>query len=474
MQDIEKLYKEKLENHSSPVSDEVWQNIASALEKQKDKRRIYLMYLSAIALILAAILGYIIFNKYGKSASNSKKDKTEHNRNATAIKQNAKTNKTLLELDNSVDNYHKKEAQNLGLAQNTSIHRNDNSESAAKISDTKAKQNNKNNNGLLTTNSDLKKHKSLNNPNSYNTVKNNKKVVENTSGNHNSNVNITSFLERRFIANPIELKSRLNTVEKTLINSKLLTKRNQGILNDCFPTKKDFLYLEAYYSNDYNQKALYGDNYEFIKSREKTESNMYSYSMGMMLGYLFSNGFSVKTGLNYTAINEKFNVTFKKVINTQTIITIDTIINNDGSETVVRDTTVKEIFGERRIQENNTYTMFDIPLIIGLEYRKFNHKLGISAGVIFNITSRQKGIILNHIADTQDIEKIDSDNKIFRRNTGISIYTGIVYSYRFRSRYEFFIEPNIRYYLKSFTRDNYILRQNYAKYGISFGGRYIF
>ncbi len=472
MQDIEKLYKEKLENHSSPVSDEVWQNIASALEKQKDKRRIYLMYLTAIALILAAILGYIIFDKYGKSASNSKKDKTDYYENATAINQNAKTNKILW--DNSTDNYHKEQNQNLALAQTTSMHRNDNIESGAIISDTKAKPNNKNKNGILTINIDLKKHESLNNPNSRNTDKNNIKVVENTSGNLNSSVSTNSFLKRKPIANPIGLKSRLNTIKNTLINSKSLTKRNQGILNDCFPTKKDFLYLEAYYSNDYNQKALYGDNYEFIKSREKTESNMYSYSMGMMLGYLFSNGFSVKTGLNYTAINEKFNVTFKKVINTQTIITIDTIINNDGSETVVRDTTVKEIFGERRIQENNTYTMFDIPLIIGLEYRKFNHKLGISAGVIFNIISRQKGIILNHIADTQDIEKIDSDNKIFRRNTGISIYTGIVYSYRFRSRYEFFIEPNIRYYLKSFTRDNYILRQNYAKYGISFGGRYIF
>lgn len=472
MQNLEKLYKEKLENHSSPVSDKVWQNVASALEKQKDKRRIYLMYLIALSLILATILGYIIYDKYGKPIPNSRKDKTEHDKNATAVKNNEKTIKSID--GNIASGYNKEQARSLELTQNSSTERINISKSAA-LSETKVKPVNKNLNGSLVSNIKHKKHKSSSIHTSRNAGKNYQNANDDFSGNLKSTANTTSFPKRKLMTNPAKLKSWSNTIKNTLKTSRLLTnKRNQGILNDCFPIQKNFLYLEAYFSSDYNQKAFYGDNYKFIKSREETESNMYSYSTGIMLGYLFGNGFSIKTGLNYTAINEKFNVTFKKVVNTQTIITIDTIINNDGSETVVRDTTVKEIFGERKIQKNNTYSMLDIPLIIGLEYRKLNHKLGISAGVIFNIISRQKGIILNHIADSQEIEKIDVDNRIFRRNTGLSIYTGIVYTYRFKSRYEFFIEPNIRYYLKSFTRDNYILRQNYAKYGISFGGRYIF
>ncbi len=471
MQSLEELYKEKLENHSSPVSDEVWQNVALALEKQKDKRRLYLMFLFALALILATIFGYIIFDKNEKTTSKSTKYKTEHNKNATAKKSRVKINKTL---DSNIANgYSKEQNQSSELAQNSSIHKIDNDRNVT-VSLTKTKSAGKNLNSLLVSNINYNKHKASDISKNYNNGENIQKAIDDFSGNLNKDAITTSIIKRKLIANPIGLKSRPNIIKNTLKTTRLLTRKNQGILNDCFPIQKNFLYLEAYYSNDYNQKAFYGDNHEFIKSREKTENNMYSYSMGMMLGYLFSNGLSIKTGLNYTAINEKFKVTFKKVINTQTIITIDTIKNEDGSETVVRDTTVKEIFGERNIQENNTYTMLDIPLIIGLEYKNFNHKLGIRAGLYFNIISRQKGIILNHNANLQEVEQIDSDNKIFRKNTGISIYSGIVYSYRFKSGYEFFIEPNIRYYLKSFTKDNYILRQNYAKYGISFGGRYIF
>ncbi len=460
MQDIEKLYKDKLENHHSPVSERVWQNVAIALGEQKRKRRVYLIYLAALALVLALILGYFILNKGGTAKKDINNSPAAKKHSETAYnKQNIKQNiGSIISPTVNSASISVKEIKTNGVAEQDISHiSSKHGLSQAPKAKNIFSQTREINTNLLSSNQFAY----------LGVVKELSSTTSNTA--EDKNITFKKLYSIFHDKNPIKF-SRPN-------NGFIFGKKRRGILNDCFPIKRNFYFLEAYFSNDYNQRTLTGDNYEFLTNRNKTESNLYSYSIGVMGGFLMSNGFNIKTGINYTNINEKFNITFKNVVSTQTIITIDTIKNPDGSITEIRDTTVKEIFGERNVQETNTYSMFDIPLIIGLNYRKFNHKIGLSAGVIFNIIARQKGTILSHLDDIGDKDGllyINSGNNVFRKNVGVSVYASFAYSYRLLSRYELFVEPNIRYYLKSFTKGDYPLNQNYTKYGISIGTRYIF
>ncbi len=455
MQEIEKLYKNKLKNHETSVSDDVWDNIAQTLNKQNRKRRVPIWYIIAIVLLLTAFLSYILVNRI----------------NNTPIKRRSK-----IEKSNSLPAAVIKKDYN-----EPSLKSNNDKEDKLMI----AKQSN-----TIKEHKNLKVFSNLNVSISPAISLNHSYLKESNNLDTYTNIHKRGFNSENTIANTSKVhhKNKIIPLNKIIFNKKfslitstpslnsgfLFGDKRTGILNDCFPIKRNFLYVEGYYSNDYNKKTLNGDNSEFIKNRNATESNIYSYSFGLMFGYLMSNGFTIKAGVNYTNINERFKIVFKNIVSTQTIITIDTIMNPDGSFTEVRDTTIKEIFGERTIQDQNRYSMLDIPLIIGLNYKRFNHKIGINTGIIINIISRQKGTILSHVADTHGTKEFGYDNIIFRKNLGISIYVGLSYSYRFMSRYELFFEPNIRYYIRSFTEDYYPLSQKYTKYGISLGGRYIF
>jgi len=473
MQNIEKTYKSKLENYELPVSNDVWGSISSALIKKKKRRRLYLIYLASVILLLSIAIGIYYLNAK-KNTSKSKLDKTSQ----TAKLSNTKSNHIIA---TNSDEQQKK-------FQNDKINLNDD----GKQSLTKLSSNSSN---IKTVKNNFNRQSNVNNKTSdsdINEIKSNNKIIgikhSMASFDKTDVDNLDSFSNQKNPElNRSELKKSNNKIKSfdvvknkeisllKISNNKIKSffKKNKhnGILNDCFPIKVNSWIVEGYLSPDFNLKRLNGANKELIDLRTKTESVLFSYSAGLRFGYLFSNGFVIKTGLNYTIINEKFHILFKNIISTQTIITIDTIVNQDGTITEVRDTTIKEVYGEKDIQKSNSYRMLDIPLIVGFEYKKYNHRFGINLGVIFNIVTSQDV----HILDSSGVIKSYSKgNDIFHENLGISIYSSVLYSYRIKSRYELFVEPKIRYYLKPFTKSNYALEQKYTKFGISFGSRYLF
>jgi hypothetical protein len=242
-----------------------------------------------------------------------------------------------------------------------------------------------------------------------------------------------------------------------------LNKRNRGILDDCFPNKVNNWLIEAYVGPGYAHKSLKGDNENLIKARNSSENPVVSFNSGLRIGYNYRGGV-VKTGFDFTSVNEKFN----KVINNQTIITIDTIKNSDGTFTITRDTT----YGAVHFNKINSYKYLGIPLILGYELKYKKHSFGLNAGVIINLLLKKKGCIMNKDGEIDDIGA--SEDLIFRNRTGASLYSSLIYAYSMSDQFAFFVEPRFTYDLFPITNKNYILKQKYFTYGVSFGGRFLF
>jgi len=450
MDNLEKIYKGKLQNIEMQTSEKVWENVSQALIRKKRIKRFWIYFFTAAGIAL--ILGLVLY--LPKSHSNTKKQINQNERDIAKVSNY--TGKNSIVTNNSIDNNEELQDQNSEIVEgNVSKITTDN-----------------NNNARIYQNRNI-----YNKP----TLKDLEFIVENSKSQEQLAVdplivyNLSSSKEFDILKKLDILKpgSNLN-YSNSAIKSFKFKINTQGILNDCFPTKANKWFMDLYLSPDYAKKSLTGPKQDYIDSRISSESALLSYSGGIMAGYKFNKNVLLKGGINFTSINEKFHIVIKDVKNTQTVITIDTVWNSDGTYNITRDTTIKEIYGKEDIQKINTYSMIDIPLILGYQFKHNDFNLGLNAGIILNILSFQKGTMLNMNGEVESFDGNSDNPDIFNKNLGVSIYTSAYLGYRINDNVELFVEPKFRYFLKSFTNANYPLTQKYSKFGISLGPRYFF
>jgi len=114
-------------------------------------------------------------------------------------------------------------------------------------------------------------------------------------------------------------------------------------------------YFEAYVSPDYAMKK-YSDtaNSSLVASRKGSMRFSSAYSAGLRYTKVFSNGMSIRAGLNLSQINEKFSYAQGNVVQ------IMYVINNQG------DTTDSYyVRGTRYRNSLNRYSTIDVPVVIG-------------------------------------------------------------------------------------------------------------
>jgi len=442
MDKLEKTYKDKLYNLESEVSGQVWDNIANALDKQKKDKRIlaWIILLIVLLFIIAGFFSYFFFIKQADTEPQDVK--------------NLALNQNFSKPENS-------------LIKETTL-------KADSIGHQKSKESN------LTLRVSKSKISAL--------VKNVGSTLKNSEKNEISDANIDGLNSTRDLIIPfapkkiqfIDYNSNLNNsfdkYSKRMIrnakrNNKLSDFRKRGILDDCFPVDIKTWLLEAYASPLYNQQFLYGDNNSLKQIRSKSENPWLSYSTGLRIGYNYKGGI-IKTGVDFTSINDKFEITLKNVLSTQVIITIDTIKNTDGTYTILRDTTIKELYGEEKIKKFNSYRLIGIPLILGYELKYKKHSFGLSAGLIFNLYFNQSGCIMNE--NSKIIELSEMKDKIFADRIGATFYSSLTYSYAFSNYFSIFGEPRITYNLFPINKSDYSINQKYLTYGVSLGGRFLF
>ncbi len=454
MDNFEKIFKEKLHNIEIQTSDKVWKNVSEALIKRQRIKRflIYFITVTGIAFILG--LGFYLL----KSRTNSKENS---NQNSKVI---AKVSKEINK--NSTKSYNHINPVKSSTKQNTP----DIFSGYDKILNSNINFNNNH-----TTSYQPKSSKYLRTILNQENIEHKNIFQNQLSKTSNIHKNTTGIKKYDNFSKPIVLKS--SKTEYLLLNNRIFNptiKPQHGILNDCFSDGANRWFMDLYLSPDYAKKSLTGTKPEYINSRLSSESALLSYSGGIMAGYKFNKNILIKTGLNFTTINEKFHIVIKDVKNTQTIITIDTIWNTDGTYQISRDTTIKEIYGKEDIQKINNYSMIDIPVIFGYQFKHNDFNIGINAGIVLNILTYQKGTMLNMNGEVVSFNKQSDNPDIFNKNLGISIYTSAYFGYRINRNIELFAEPKFRYFLKPFTNNNYPLTQKFTKFGISLGPRYFF
>ena len=202
----------------------------------------------------------------------------------------------------------------------------------------------------------------------------------------------------------IAQKSTLNSIASIAINEPAYLDYQRPAIgrNDkiqCYDHRKKIhpLYAEIYSSVDYvtNRFSATSENLEYKEERDATQTQLEGYRAGLRLKFLTRSGLYFKTGIELSAIRERFD-------RKETIERTE-IRPNQLLEVITQSDTTIYIYGDApvQIQENkiwkvwNTYRTLGIPLLIGYqsEYGKFTY--GIDLGGIYNLHYDFEGMLLD-------------------------------------------------------------------------------
>jgi hypothetical protein len=242
---------------------------------------------------------------------------------------------------------------------------------------------------------------------------------------------------------------------------------------DCPPngrSKRNDWYLEVYGSPDLALKSVKAtSNAGYVSKKDSSETQQLSYTAGFRISRSIGNNLLIKTGLQYSQINERFDLRTENERRITTVITIRTIIGQGGVDSTVRDTTSMEQIGYRVQRTYNKYRSLDIPILLSYEFGNENLKFAVNAGAIINLHSWYSGNTLN---DSLAVVSINSKTSgMYKENIGVGLYAGFSVIKPVSKRFDVFLEPYFRYNFTNMSRSSgYSQRFNAA--GISFGIRY--
>jgi opacity protein-like surface antigen len=420
--------KEKMDGLKPEVPSHIWDNIAKEGNQKKPIPFWFtsLGKIAAVLLITASIgVGYYFLNA---------KKTTENNIAST------KENKTILDSNSKTDSSNVTEINIVEEVKDMPIYKED---------VTSTNSNNDNIGNYVITNKKENKYT----PTSINLNINNGVAVTNAINEEQFTLaateNKTALLGYNFIFNPT---IHIPTLPKALYIPCPEAERNAA------GNKK---YLEVYGGPDYVFKS-YEDtgNYYIEKRKERTSIN-YAFSAGMRYTKVFSNGMSFKTGINYSKIKEHFVSKDGAVINR-------VITTNANGDTVSNYLVSTPQFKKSK----NVYHFVDIPVQIGYELGNGRFHANISAGVMVNIASKQKGNTIDRAGNTIDISSEKSDNEFsYKKTAGVSFLGSASVYYKISDRMHILAEPYLRYSLSNFTKPEETFKQKFHTAGVRLGVR---
>jgi hypothetical protein len=237
-------------------------------------------------------------------------------------------------------------------------------------------------------------------------------------------------------------------------------------LPDCPSLEKDAAgnktYFELYGGPDYAFRSLHDTaNSAYLQKRKESTRFKTGFSAGVRYTRVFKNSMSVRTGVNYSQINEKF------TFNQGNIVQVTYIINNNG-DTIGSYTTT----GSRHKTTINRYRSVDIPVVIGYELGNGKLHANINAGAVVNIYSWQKGDVMDMNGNPVTITTGKSPSKYqFKTNAGIGFIGAVSVYYKLNDRLHIMAEPYFRYNLSQMNKEEITLKQKYHTAGLRLGIR---
>jgi len=237
-------------------------------------------------------------------------------------------------------------------------------------------------------------------------------------------------------------------------------------LPDCPSVEKNAAgnktYIEIYGGPDFALRSLSDTgNSAYLQKRKESTKFASAFSAGLRYTRVFNNGMSIRTGINYSQINEKFTFTQGNLVQ------VTYIIDVNGDTTGSYITT-----GTRYKTTINRFRTIDVPLLIGYEMGNGRIHTNINAGIIVNVYSWQKGEVLDASFKPVSITTGKSNSPYqFKTNMGIGFMAGASVYYKLNEKAHLLAEPYFRYNLSPMSSDKLTFSQKYNTIGLRIGLR---
>jgi hypothetical protein len=233
-------------------------------------------------------------------------------------------------------------------------------------------------------------------------------------------------------------------------------------------------YIEGYLSPDFAFSSVSSNtaSQQYMMRKDSSESMNPGFTAGLRLAKPITDNIWVKTGLQFTQMNQKYVYRTENEEKITTVVTRRTIINPDGTTTVVTDTSQVREIGFKNNTVVNRFRSLDIPVMVGYQFgtKEDDLRVGINAGVIVNLSSWYEGVMLDSTMATVPITKGNS-NMIYKSRVGLGLYGGVSISKKLSDDMQVFAEPYFRYNLSNMTTPNAPYNQKFSLGGISLGVR---
>jgi hypothetical protein len=123
--------------------------------------------------------------------------------------------------------------------------------------------------------------------------------------------------------------------------------------------------LEVFVSPDMPFKTVTNNTAspQLLSRKDSSESLRPGFSAGFRIVKPLNDNFAIKTGLQYSQINERFTYRTENETRTTTIVTVRSIIRAPGDTLLVRDTSILTQIGYKTNTVKNKFKSLDIPIL---------------------------------------------------------------------------------------------------------------
>ena len=222
-------------------------------------------------------------------------------------------------------------------------------------------------------------------------------------------------------------------------------------------------YFEVYAGPDYASKK-FSDTASSMLLQKRKESTSFrsAFSAGIRYTRVFENGASIRTGINYSQINEKFSYVQSNVV--QVTYITDPATGDTTGTFLTRGTRYKTT--------NNRYHTLDVPLLLGFETGNGRLHANFNAGVVLNIYSWQKGESLDTSFKPVNISTGKSASLYqYKTNIGAGFMGSISVYYKLNERLHLLAEPYFRYNFSPMNKEMLSLQEKFTTIGLRLGIR---
>ncbi len=271
---------------------------------------------------------------------------------------------------------------------------------------------------------------------------------------------------------PFSLTNQYGLVDKKLVAGNHTSQFRNVIICPADKGRNTDWFVEAYVSPDFAFRSLTNNtaSQQYMLRKDSSESMRIGYSAGLRLVKPINENILVKAGVQFSQMNQKYVYRTENEIKTITVVSLRTIIRAPGDTVIVRDTSILQQIGFKNNTIINRFRSFDIPVTVGYQFGNDDLKIGINAGVVFNVSSWYQGVMLDSSLATVPITK-GAANMVYKSNIGLGIYGGVSIVKRLSDDMHVFAEPYFRYNLSNMTTPNAAYNQKFSLGGISLGVR---